>query len=67
MAKLSNYKKLKYCIGCKDNFYNGNNQYGIKECWLLKNAKVVWIPKSRYYKINFIKKGNIRTLNCFHK
>lgn len=26
------------CIGCKDNFYNGNNEYGIQECWCLKDA-----------------------------
>lgn len=31
-----------YCTGCNDDFYNGNNQYGIKECWHKKSAKVVW-------------------------
>lgn len=34
-------KKRKYCIKCTENFYNGNNPYGIKECWYLSNAKVV--------------------------
>jgi len=29
------------CIGCEDNFYNGNNLLGIKECWHFKDAKVV--------------------------
>jgi len=66
MNKLSNYQKKKYCVGCRNNFYNGNNQYGIKECWLLKDAKVVWMSKSGYYKMDFIKNEKIRTLNCFH-
>jgi len=34
--------KRKYCIRCRDNFYNGNNEYGIQECWCLDDAKVVW-------------------------
>lgn len=29
------------CIGCTENFYNGNNPYGVKECWLFKDAKVI--------------------------
>lgn len=24
---------VKFCSGCEDNFYNGNNPYGITECW----------------------------------
>lgn len=31
----------KHCIGCRDNFYNGNNEYGITECWSLKTAKLM--------------------------
>jgi len=36
-------KKIKksYCSGCKDNFYNGHNPYGIEECWALKDAEIV--------------------------
>ncbi len=44
----------KYCVGCDDNFYNGNNPLGVKECWSFKTAKVVkrlaigwWIPMDR--------------------
>lgn len=29
------------CSGCKDNFYNGNNGLGVKECWMFKNATMV--------------------------
>ncbi|MCK5333482.1 MAG: hypothetical protein KAJ24_03140 [Candidatus Aenigmarchaeota archaeon] len=29
------------CQGCEDNFYNGNNPYGVKECMRFKDAKIV--------------------------
>jgi hypothetical protein len=32
---------VKHCSGCRNNFYNGNNPMGIKECWSLKSAKLV--------------------------
>jgi hypothetical protein len=33
--------KLKMCRGCRNDFYNGNNSCGVKECWSLGSAKVV--------------------------
>lgn len=33
--------KKSHCIGCRDNFYNGNNPYGISRCWLLEKAKLI--------------------------
>lgn len=35
MAKSMN---TKHCLGCVNDFYNGKNPYGVKECWSLKNA-----------------------------
>ena len=32
---------VKNCIGCNENFYNGNNKFGINRCWLLDSARVV--------------------------
>jgi hypothetical protein len=29
-----------HCLGCEDDFYNGKNQYGIVECWHLKDARL---------------------------
>lgn len=26
------------CAGCYNNFYNGNNPYGVQECWSFKTA-----------------------------
>lgn len=31
---------VKHCAGCKDDFYNGKNPHGVKECWMLKSAKL---------------------------
>jgi len=29
-----------HCAGCRDDFYNGQNPYGVTECWSLKTAKL---------------------------
>lgn len=29
----------KFCVGCEDDFYNGKNPYGVKECWAREGAK----------------------------
>lgn len=59
-------KDKAYCIGCRENFYNGNNDLNIKECWNYKRAKVIkaycigwWVPQDRAE--NFYK---VTTLNC---
>ncbi len=31
----------KHCSGCEDDFYNGNNPYGVKLCWHLDTAKPI--------------------------
>ena len=38
---LSKAEKLKRCVGCRQDFYNGNNPLGVQECWSLKFAKSV--------------------------
>ena len=60
-------RKRKYCIDCRDNFYNGNNSLGVNECWSLVTSKVVrrkfvhvdqrppWTQKPEW------------TLNCCHR
>lgn len=32
----------KYCAGCRNDFYNGNNDLGVPKCWSFKAAKVIW-------------------------
>ena len=45
MTKWSRKRNLqkKYCVGCRDNFYNGNNPYDIQDCWCLQDVKVEWL------------------------
>lgn len=31
----------KHCVGCRENFYNGDNPFGIVECWSLKDAVLI--------------------------
>lgn len=58
----------RHCIGCRNNFYNGNNNLGVTECRSLKSAKMETrfqlgtnVPmniKEAYYKT--------RKPNCYH-
>lgn len=34
-------KTTEFCQGCRNDFYNRDNPLGVKECWFLKDAKVV--------------------------
>ena len=34
-------EKLKHCSCCENNFYNGNNEYGVKKCWGLDKAELI--------------------------
>ena len=33
-------KSKSLCNGCRNDFYNGHNGIGVKECWSFKDAKV---------------------------
>lgn len=60
-------KKSDRCQGCRDNFYNGNNPHGIKECWSLKDAKVVW---KKLVPIDLVPPWNMkaeRVLSCYRR
>lgn len=37
---LSKAEKRKLCSGCRESFYNGNNDFNIKECWNLSSARL---------------------------
>jgi len=55
------------CAGCEYNFYNGNNPYGITECWLLKKAQLI---QRRRVGINDVPPWTAKpeTLpSCYHK
>lgn len=38
---MTDADKLKLCSGCRDDFYNDHNPYGVKRCWSLDSAQPV--------------------------
>lgn len=43
-------KSKSMCEGCRDDFYNDKNPYGVKECWSFPEAEVVkrkFVPMSQ--------------------
>ncbi len=60
-------EKLKYCSGCNDNFYNGNNALGVKVCRSLSSAKLLLkkeVPRDQRPPWN---QKPIKVLNCFRQ
>ena len=64
---LTKTEKRKLCSGCRQDFYNGNNNMGIGECWNLKTAKLVkrykiywWTPMDKAS--NF---KEVKVLSCY--
>jgi len=59
-------KNKSMCFGCRDNFYNGNNSIGVKECWLYKTAKVVTRTRVGTWEPPPYKWIPIKILSCYH-
>lgn len=38
---MNTEEKLKLCRGCREDFYNGHNELGVKRCWNLASAEPV--------------------------
>jgi hypothetical protein len=60
-------EKLIHCQGCRDNFYNGNNDLGVKECWLLKSAHLVMKKEVHISQVPPWKQSPREFLNCFRR
>lgn len=62
-------KSKKLCVGCRENFYNGNNPMGVQECWMYKSAQV----RTRYRLSTNMpmdqREGYVKTsgLNCYNE
>jgi len=57
----------KYCSGCRNDFYNGNNPHGVKECCFRKNGKVVWrIRIGNFENPPYRNKKKFRAASCWH-
>ncbi len=59
--------KKQNCECCRNDFYNGNNGLGVKECFSFKNAKIVWRILIGVWENPPYKKKMIRVPNCYHK
>ena len=68
MGRATKAEKLPLCAGCRDDFYNGQNPLGVKECWSLKSAKIVTRFKLGWWTRPDEPRAftEIRTLNCHH-
>ena len=55
----------KYCIGCRQNFYNGNNNLGVKECWSREEAKLVWRIRIGHWETPPYKKKKELVASCY--
>ncbi len=62
-------KTTNHCIGCRNNFYNGNNPYDIKQCWSLAKAKLVTRFKLGTNVPMNIKEAyrKVRVPDCYHE
>ena len=56
------------CDGCRNDFYNGNNELGVKKCWSKKTAKVV--ARYRIHRDTVPTRPNaftkVRVFDCYH-
>ena len=60
--------ELKHCRGCRDNFYNGNNELGVTRCWSFDKKKAtVWrIPIGNWENPPYLNKKKVRVPPCWH-
>lgn len=70
--KVVKYTRVKHipeksdCGGCEDNFYNGNNPHGTKECWKFKGAKIINRKRVHISQVPpWNQKGELM-MSCYH-
>ena len=57
----------KHCLGCEQDFYNGKNQYNVKECWSFKVAKVIFRKEVPVWQEPPWNQKAIRKPNCYRR
>lgn len=61
-------KDKRHCRGCANDFYNGKNELGVKECWSFKGAKLVKrITVGHWENPPYLNKKKITVPDCFHE
>jgi len=60
--------RLDDCSGCRNNFYNGNNELGVSKCWSMKTAELV--KKVEIHVDQMPPYKNVKAVlrpNCYHR
>lgn len=56
-----------HCQGCHNNFYNGDNPLGVRECWSYRRAKLVLrIPIGHWERPPYKNKKKTRVPDCWY-
>lgn len=58
-----------HCRGCRNDFYNGNNECGVKNCFSLKAAKMITRFRISIHTPMNRKSGytKMKLPNCYHQ
>ncbi len=64
---MDNTEKLRYCVGCHCDFYNGKNPMNIKECWSLDKSTLVLKKKVPLSQVPPWKQAPIKVLDCYRE
>ncbi|KKL64549.1 hypothetical protein LCGC14_2163890 [marine sediment metagenome] len=57
------------CVGCRQDFYNGNNDLGISQCWTLDKARLVKRWRLGWWVVPTVAGAfvEVQTYNCHHE
>jgi hypothetical protein len=56
----------KHCRGCRNDFYNGRQNFNGNECWSLKTAKIVWRKEVHIDQVPPWTQKARRLPDCYH-
>jgi len=60
-------KDTRHCSGCRNNFYNGNNELGVTKCWSLPDAKLVMRKEVHINQVPPWTQRASKVLDCYHQ
>lgn len=63
---MTKQEKKQHCIGCRNNFYNGNNDLGVKECWSFKTSQIVQRVEVPVHQRPPYHQTPRKSLSCYH-
>jgi hypothetical protein len=67
LTVLQRQKRLAQCSGCENNFYNGNNPYGVTECWSLKSMEIIKRKRVPMSQVPPWTQKPVKMASCFHQ